>query len=370
MAALKAAYAGLMKLIRSNAAVNAVAQYVYLKAGLALKGRPADKDGLLFGGQSANNIPKVAFLCDEMTWQDFKGCCSPVFLHPKVWREQLDSFRPEVFFCESAWSGIEAYPAVWRGRIYRDKRITFENRDVLLEILAYCRENGIPTVFWNKEDPTYFNHAVQDFSDTALMFDCIFTTAQECVACYRERGHQHVYLLPFGVNTDMFYPAPEKQRKNAAVFAGSWFGDHPKRCQELAALLDYTLDRGWDLVIYDRNSSAPEERFRFPEKYAPYIRPAVPFTRMPEVCREYEYAINVNTVVDSSTMISRRVLQLAASGATIISNETMGFGALKDCLQLSEDNGVVIARAIPGEVEKHATYRRFQYVMDTVRGMK
>lgn len=359
-------YAGLLKVVRSNSTMNSFAQFLYLKAGMALKGRPADREGLLFGSNAAEKLPRVAFLCDEMTWQDFRSSCSPIFLHPKVWKEQMDAFRPAVFFCESAWSGIEAYPDVWRGRIYRDRRVSFENRDVLKEILAYCHRNQIPTVFWNKEDPTYFNHELQDFSDTALMFDFIFTTAQECIEWYQHYGHQNVYLLPFGVNTEMFYPAPEKQKKNAVFFAGSWFGDHPKRCQELTALLDYALKQNWELVIYDRMSSSPEERHRFPSKYVPYIHPAVPFSEMPEICRGYEYAINVNTVVDSSTMISRRVLQLAASGATIISNETKGFCALKDCLEFREDSGMVIARGIPGAIAAHSTARRFQYMLETV----
>lgn len=366
MGAVKKLYVDALERIRQNARLNSLAQYVYLKAGVALMSRPDSRNELLFGKSGQEKLPRVAFLCDEMTWQDYKDCCDAIFLHPKVWKEQLRTFKPSLFFCESAWSGIEAFPNVWRGRVYRDRRVSFENRDVLQDILSFCRENQIPTVFWNKEDPTYFDHEIYDFTDTALRFDFIFTTAQECISRYQQRGHRQVCLLPFGVNTDMFYPMPEKQRKKSAVFAGSWFGDHPKRCQELAALLDYALERNWELVIYDRKSGAPEERYRFPEKYVPYIRPAVPFTMMPEICRQYEYAINVNTVVDSATMISRRVLQLAASGAIIVSNHTLGFDALKDCLKLHEEAGVVFAEGIPGAVEEHSTARRFQYVLEQV----
>lgn len=328
--------------------------------------RPAISNISLFGENQGKQGVKVAFLCDEMTWQDYKDCCEPIFLHPKIWKEQLQSFRPDIFFCESAWSGIDDFPGVWRGRVYRDRRVSFENRDVLREILQYCGENHIHTVFWNKEDPIYFEHEVHDFTDTALLFDTIFTTAQECIPRYQARGHRNVFLLRFGVNTDMFYPAPEEQKKNAVVFAGSWFGDHPKRCQELAMLLDYALEQNWELVIYDRKSNAPEERYRFPEKYAPYIRPAVSFTQMPEICRQYEYAINVNTVVDSETMISRRVLQLAASGATILSNESMGFAALKDSLEIRriDKRGIILARGIPGKIEEHSSHNWFRYLLE------
>lgn len=364
MAAVKKAYAGALALIRRSKALTSCAQWTYLKLNL-LKG-PGCGDPALQGCTQDPQLPKVAFICDEMTWQDFQGCCNAVFLHPKTWKQQLENQKPDLLFCESAWSGIEAFPNVWRGRIYRDRRVAFENRDVLRKLLTYCGEKGIPTVFWNKEDPAYFDHPVHDFTDTALLFDHVFTTAQECIPAYEKKGHASVHLLPFGVNTKMFRLEPEAQKKNAVLFAGSWFGDLPARCREQEKLLDFCLDQGWELDIYDRYSQAPEKKFRFPEKYAPYIHPAVPFTQMPEICRQYPYAVNVNTVVDSATMLSRRVLQLAASGCTIISNETMGFDALRDCLSIHRDakNGLVFARPIPGAMQQHSTENRFRFVLE------
>lgn len=357
--------------IRSNKELNTVAQYLYLKMGL-IAVRCDEREPLfqnsapLREGLAAE--PRVAFLCDEMTWLDFSGYANSIFLHPRVWKKQLEQFRPKVFFCESAWVGINAFRNVWRGRVYRDHRVPFENRDILLKILAYCRNNGIITVFWSKEDPAYFQHEIYDFTDTALQFDHVFTTAVECIERYRELGHQSVHLLPFGVNTDLFYPAGEKPAEKTALFAGSWFGDHPKRCEELENLLDYALAQGWALDIFDRNSNAPEERFRFPEKYTPYLHPAVEFMKMPELCRRYTYAINVNTVVDSPTMISRRVLQLAASGVTIVSNKSHGFDALNDCLQIWQESekDPLFAKGIPQALEKHSTRNLFRHALETI----
>ena len=311
---------------------------------------------------------RAAYICDEMTWQDFHHCSDSIFLHPKIWKKQMSRFHPSILFCESAWSGIDPFRNVWRGRIYRDRRVPFENRDILLDILEYCRQNRIITVFWNKEDPVYFDHDIYDFTDTAMRFDHIFTTAAECIVRYQQMGHKSVHLLPFGVNTAMFHPATEKQRANSALFAGSWFGDHIKRCKELEALLDYALAQGWKLDIYDRNSGSPEKRFQFPKKYAAYLHPAVPFTKMPEIYRQYKYAINVNTVVESSTMISRRVLQLAACGVTIVSNESMGFEALKDCLEIWRESpsGPVFAVGIPQAIAAHSTENQFRHIQEVV----
>ncbi|BDZ42873.1 hypothetical protein GCM10025865_21720 [Paraoerskovia sediminicola] len=39
-------------------------------------------------------------------------------------------------------------------------------------ITRWCRENDVPTVFWNKEDPVHFDL----FVATAALFDVVFTT--------------------------------------------------------------------------------------------------------------------------------------------------------------------------------------------------
>ena len=49
-------------------------------------------------------------------------------------------------------------------------------------MLNYCRSRGIPTVFWNKEDPPHFD----DFIGAAKEFDFVFTTDADCVPMYRE----------------------------------------------------------------------------------------------------------------------------------------------------------------------------------------
>ena len=362
----------LLNLVKRSKKLNELAQYVYLKLSPVFGMRVDKNDRLLFrspsGKGSADKQPRVAFICDEMTWQDFEPFADCIFLHPKVWKKQLEQFRPDIFFCESAWSGIEAYPNVWRGRIYRDQRVNFENRDVLLDILAYCRKRGIRTVFWNKEDPTYFGHPIYDFMDTALRFDCIFTTAGECIDGYRAGGHDRVALLPFGVNTRMFHPEESIRKENRIMFAGSWFAEHTDRCKALEKLLDYAISQGWKLDIYDRNSNTQDQRFAFPEKYAPYLRPAVPFAQMPEVYRQYTHAINVNTVVGSPTMLSRRVLQLAASGVTILSNDAQGLQSLSDCLQICPcgEEGIVLIHPDVQAIQKHASSARLRAVLDAV----
>ena len=363
-----------VSVVRSSKALTSFAQFLYLKATLIGSPRSLRQNNLLFKSPPAQegsiqNRPKVAFICDEMTWWDFADCCDNIFLHPKLWKEQLRTFQPQYLFCESAWSGIDAFTDCWRGRIYRDRRVTFENRDVLIRILDFCKDQGITTVFWNKEDPAFYSHPVYDFTDTALLFDHIFTTDRNCVSCYRESGHPSVHMMPFGVNTSLFYPQSGIQQENTAFFAGSWYGDMPERCRALEELLDYTLSQGWELTIYDRNSMRQAPRFRFPDRYAPHIRDAVPFCKIPDIYRQYRYGININTVVDSPTMLSRRILQLAACGVTIITNNALALDAYKDCLHIwqPDENGPIFIEWIPEAIANHSTESRFCEMMETVR---
>lgn len=364
----------LVSWMRKSSQLNQLLQLVYLKITLIF-GRPVKKhDRRLFqspltGQELEKHRPRIAFICDEMTWQDYAPYAEAIFLHPKCWKRQLKMFQPEFLFCESAWSGIEAYPNVWRGRIYRDRRVSYENRDVLRKILADCRKQGISTAFWNKEDPAYFDHPVYDFADTALLFDNVFTTAAECLEKYRSRGHSRVFLLPFGVNTEMFYSDAAERPSNTAMFAGSWFSDFPERCQKLERMLDYAISKGWKVDIYDRYSESKEERFRFPEKYTSHLHPAVPFSEMPNIYRKYTYAINVNTVTNSRTMLSRRVLQLAASGVTILSNNAQGYWSLTDCLEIypTEEEDIILIRPRTDKMQEHSTRFLLGYVLDSIR---
>jgi len=316
-----------------------------------------------------HNDIKIAFICDEMTWCDYKDCFKSIFIRPFIWKKQFDDFKPDILFCESAWSGIDKYKNCWKGRIYKDGRILFENRKELLDILQYCNYNNIKTVFWNKEDPTYFHNTTYNFVSTGLLFDYLFTTAEECIDEYKNLGHKNVQVMPFGVNTKIFSSNDYKPQKNTAVFAGSWFSDQPERCRSLENLLDYAISQGWKLDIYDRKSGCTEERFRFPKKYHKYIRPSVKYSSIPEIYKRYEYAINVSTVTNSNTMFSRRVLHLIASGNNIVSNLFDGLNKLDNYIKIIDkpaDNIVIFKGNMQKISDSLLVQNQFEFIKKKV----
>ncbi len=270
---------------------------------------------------------RLAVICDEMTWQSFYGSCQLIHLTPQHWREELERFRPDAFFCESAWEGSVESGAGWRWRIYRNHALWFENRRELLDILRYCREAGIPTLFWNKEDPPAFSGDKFDFIDTALKFDHIFTTAGECVETYTKAGHKSVHTLMFGFSPKIFHPLPYVE-ESSAVFHGSWYAIHPKRCEDMRAVFDMLLGIGIPLTIYDRQSEAGNPKAVFPDEYKPYLRPAVPYDRILETLEGKSYAVNINTITGSATMFARRVFEMMACGLIVVSNQSVGIKRL------------------------------------------
>lgn len=310
------------KRIQNNWVVATISSFLYVR--LFLSFRQEQPISL----PTATKLPKIAFICDEMTWQDFRNECCAVFITPRNWLEVLRAFQPDLFFCESAWSGIEDYKDCWRGQIYRNKQIRYQNRRTLFQILEYCEQQHIPTVFWNKEDPTFYGNETYDFVDTALRFQHIFTTATECVPLYEQRGHNSVHTLMFGFSPRLFHLPESEHRDNIAVFAGSWYADQPERCRDLAALFDLVLEQCIGLVIYDRQSASSNPIHRFPEKYQPYLRPSVPFQTLGDIFCNVKYAININTVKDSETMFARRVFEIMACGCVVISNDSTGLKQL------------------------------------------
>lgn len=271
---------------------------------------------------------KIAVICDEMTWQNFRDECELVFLTPQNWYTELERVKPDLFFCESTWAGNDNNYGCWNYRIFHNRRLYIENRIALLKILKYCNNAKIPTVFWNKEDPTFFNDEVNNFVDTALLFDHIFTTASECVELYERKGHKSVHTMMFGFSPRLFYPTKGSQKSNLAVFFGSWYADQPQRCEDMSKIFDMVLNHGLKLVIYDRQSEIGNENNVFPDKYKPYLHQGIHYSEIRDALQNIQFVININTVKDSQTMFARRVFELMACGKIIISNYSVGMEKL------------------------------------------
>lgn len=273
---------------------------------------------------------KVAAILDEFSFNSFAPECQLFALTPENWRDVFDHEAPDLFFCESAWSGHDPQARPWRGKIYASENFAQENRTVLLEILEHCKRAGIPTVFWNKEDPSHFDDRAHNFVDTAIKFDHIFTTDAGCVQRYKEEyGHRSVHVLQFAAQPRLFNPIEVTQRSNNAVFAGGWYENHIQRSKDMEQIFDAVLRSGRGLKIYDRFFNFEDDDTHvYPERFAPYIHPPVPGNQVAGVYKESTIGISINTETESETMFARRVFELMACNTFVVSNYSKGVDKL------------------------------------------
>lgn len=287
---------------------------------------PTESDPVFRAGPLpfASEIP-VAMIADDFTYYSFKSEFQTHRLTPANWKETFEKHRPQLFFCESAWQGGSPQEHPWQGKIYASVRWPKENRTVLLEILDYCHQHEIPTVFWNKEDPTHFDDRINDFVRTAALFDYVFTTAEECVEDYKKQAAvEHVGVLPFAVQPKLFNPQGISEATDQANFAGTWYGRYQERSRAQARIMDRVLESGRGLVIYDRMKHSENPTHQYPERFIEYTKDPIPYEETAAAYKESRFGITLNTVTDSKSMFARRVFELAASGSVVLSNWARG----------------------------------------------
>ncbi|MDH4119130.1 MAG: glycosyltransferase [Acidimicrobiia bacterium] len=222
--------------------------------------------------------------------------------------DQLEESVPDLLFVESAFSGIDGS---WSTRIARFGA----PHPALKELVDWCRSRGIPTVFWNKEDPINYDW----FISSASLFDHVFTVDSDMIDRYvRDLSHSRVAVLPFAAQPTIHHP-PENDdvRTGSVAFAGSYYvAKHPKRREQMEMLLGPATEFG--LHIFDRFAGTKDERFAWPARYRSAIMGGLTYAQTLEAYRRYRVFLNVNTVTTSPTMCARRVFELLASGTAIV----------------------------------------------------
>ncbi|WIF96089.1 CgeB family protein [Caminicella sporogenes] len=272
---------------------------------------------------------KIACIFDEFTTECYKDMCRLIKIKPDTWKAQLSIEKPHLLFVESAWVGNDG---AWTGKVaYKNEN----NIKELRELINWCKRNGIPTIFWNKEDPVHFNV----FINTARYFDYIFTTDEDSIKNYIEHvKHERVYALPFAAQPKIHNPINEIERSDKACFAGSYYATkYEERQKDIDRLLDASVETiGID--IYDRKYGLNDKDFIFPERFRPYIKGKLEPSELYIANKGYKVMLNVNSVKYSPTMFSRRVFEGLACGTPVVSSYSEGILEMFDDLVLASDD--------------------------------
>lgn len=270
-------------------------------------------------------------------------------LNPDEFRSQiLGANGPLVDFLlvESAWKGNGGQ---WSYQLTGSKAPSAN----VQAVVQLCRKHGIPTLFWNKEDPVHFD----DFIDSATLFDHIFTTDANMLDAYQKLApNSTVSVLPFAAQPAMHNPVTKAgtQRMGDIAFAGSYFTHKFKSRQEqidlvlkAAGAADKKMEQG--LVIYSRFAGG-EDKYQFPVQFSKYVVGSLPYARMLGAFQRFKVILNVNTVTESPTMCSRRLFEAAACGAVVVSTDSEAVRRFFDPSEIpvihDETQGASLMRAL------------------------
>lgn len=314
---------------------------------------------------------KVACIMDDFTYSSYEPECQLYQLTPRNWLAELEECVPELLLIESAWRGKDG---VWGSKVGHTSR-------ELQEIVKWCRERGVPTAFWNKEDPVHF----ETFLNTARLFDFVYTTDIDCVPRYKASlGHNEVYFLPFACQPLAHNPLEKYERKDAFCFAGAYYVRYPERTKDLEEFIQ-TLPKFRPFDIYDRNYGKDDPNYAFPEAFHSHIVGTLPFSEIDKAYKGYRYAINLNSIKQSQTMFARRVYELLGSNTLTVSNFSRGLRLMFGDLVRSSDNGQQLVSeleslesgknvdrirlaALRKVLSEHTYEARFAYIVSKVSG--
>lgn len=256
----------------------------------------------------------VGVILDNFSAKAFAYEWNLVFLTKDRWLQQLQEQRIDFLFVESAWEGNGGS---WKYQLTG----TSGPKPDFLNLMRWCRENGVPTVFWNKEDPPHFH----DFLPAAREFDVVFTSDENKLPDYRQAlGHNRVDVLPFAAQPAIHNPVRpgEGRHSRDVAFAGMYFAHkYPERREQMRLLLDGAM-AGSDRVkhgleIFSRQLGGNPD-YQFPEPYASRVVGSLSYDQMLNAYKAYKVFLNVNSVVDSPSMCARRIFEITASGTPVV----------------------------------------------------
>jgi hypothetical protein len=312
-----------------------------------------------------NKTNKLGVILDLFTSSTLNAYFELVHLTPTNFKEEIDNnLDMDFLFVESVWYGNNG---LWANKM--------NPYGELGKLIKYCNKKGIKTVFWNKEDPVHYNQ----FIKCAKLFDYIFTTDENTINDYKKDvGHDNIYPMAFFIDPNIHFPDKTiKDNNNNETnsvfrigFAGSWYNDFGSRMENTKMLFDGVIeciqesDYNIEFYIFDRrltNDSKFDNMDRFPGKYNKYIYGAIPYDQLLDVYKQFDIFLNVNSVVDSIHMCSRRVYELLACKTSVISSTNTGmkvrFSDYMDIVENKQEVKDAIKRIIDPNNKKWLTNR-------------
>jgi spore maturation protein CgeB len=266
----------------------------------------------------------VAAIVDKITEKCFRYEWELTLLTLADWRAEIEKAKPAFLFVESAW---RRKAGTWSDLL---TQFAQRRRNALRDLITWCRVAGLPTIFWNTGDPAAFD----EFKDAAKEFDWVFTTDANCISKYKKYcGHDRIFALSFAAQPALHNPAGRRDDPNREVaFASRWFDNDSARQKQATALLEAAIELGlspWILGGFsNRKNKNRNSQHIFAERYRPYLLPSLAYQHMISAYRRFPIFLDVSSVADSATMVSRRIFELLACGTSVLSSPSLAIEKL------------------------------------------
>lgn len=257
---------------------------------------------------------KIAVISDELTYMCISKECQTLYVTPWSFHFVFKFWKPDILFVETTWRGRWNS---WRYKMASYSDHPKRNNQDLARVVAAARGANIPMVFWNREDGVHFDR----FIDSAKLFDRVLTVDERMLPRYREAlgPDAKVGVMMFAASAKLHMPRTVDVLRRAS-FVGSYSSQHAGRKQWQDQMFFSAEAIG--LTVYDRNSARKSADYRYPPHPWIEVRRAVPYARTAEIYRRHAVNLNVNTITNSATAFSRRLVEIIATGSLALTNVT------------------------------------------------
>ena len=257
---------------------------------------------------------KMALVVDDLTRACLFHECRTMSVTPWNHAFVFKCWNPDILFVESTWRG--------RWDSWRYKMVCYPDHPErtnldLVRVVAAARAAKVPTVFWNREDGVHFDR----FIDSVRLFDRVLTVDEQMLPRYREAlgPDAKIDVMMFAASASLHAPQTDDVLRRAS-FVGSYSFQHPERKQWQDKM--FLSAKAIGMTVYDRNSNRKSAKYRYPSYPWIDVGRAVPHARTAEIYRRHAVNLNVNTITNSATAFSRRLVEIIATGSLALTNAT------------------------------------------------
>lgn len=266
---------------------------------------------------------KVALVTDYLTSVNLSYECRIKCLTTDNYKDILTNWKPDLIFIESAFHGFNwswSYKIANKGSLF-----AFNYLKDFVSLINLAKIKNIPTVFWNKDDGEFF----ELFAEAASLCDYIYTADENCIHKYQDyvkntnSSVKHIGLMQMAVQPQIHNFSGFHFSKNRMSFVGSYYKKILyKRRTFLDLIFNLCSQSDIGVDIYDRNSNRLSRKFEFcfPKDKNLNVYSKLDYEKTADVYKSYNLNLNVNSITNSATMCSRRVLEILACGGIMVTN--------------------------------------------------